>query len=59
MNRSTTKTSTKHGDPSGNGDQSGSRFQWETPRRKMEVPQLLIAVLLLILNFKGAVWAQA
>jgi Flp pilus assembly protein CpaB len=46
MNKSTTKTSTKHGDPSGNGDQSGSRFRLETPRRRVEVPQLLIAVFL-------------
>jgi Flp pilus assembly protein CpaB len=55
MNRSTTKTSTRHADRSGNGQQSESPFRLEAPRRKVEIPQLLIAVFLVVVSALVAV----
>jgi len=55
MNRSTTKTSTKRADGSGNGQQSESPFRLEAPRRKVEIPQLLIAVFLVAVSALVAV----
>jgi Flp pilus assembly protein CpaB len=55
MNRSTTTTSTRRADPSGNGQQSESPFRLEAPRRKVEIPQLLIAVFLVAVSALVAV----
>ena len=55
MARSTTKTSTRRGDPSGNGQQSETLFRLDPPRRKVEVPQLLIAVFLVAVSALVAV----
>jgi Flp pilus assembly protein CpaB len=55
MNRSTTKTSTKRADGSGNGQQSEGPFRLEAPRRKVEIPQLLIAVFLVAVSALVAV----
>ncbi|MDF1596215.1 MAG: SAF domain-containing protein [Acidimicrobiia bacterium] len=55
MNRSTTKASTGRVDPSGNGQQSESPFRLEAPRRKVEIPQLLIAVFMVAVSALVAV----
>lgn len=53
MNRSTTRRETRRADPSGNG-QRGSPFRLEAPRR-VHVPQLLIAVFLVVVSALVAV----
>ena len=56
MNRSTTGPSPRRPGPSGNGDrQLDSPFRLETPRRKVEIPQLLIAVFLVAVSALAAV----
>ena len=55
MNRSTTSRSTKRADPSGNGQRSAGPFRLEPPRRKVQVPQLLIAVFLVAVSALVAV----
>ena len=50
MNRSTTGQSTRRTDPSGNGQSASSPFRLEPPRRKVQVPQLLIAVFLVAIS---------
>lgn len=55
MNRSTTETSTRHADRSGSGQQSESLFRLEAPRRRVEIPQLLIAVFLVAVSALTAV----
>lgn len=55
MNRTTIKTSTRRTDPSGNGQQSASPFRLEAPRRKVEIPQLLVAVFLVAVSALTAV----
>ena len=55
MNRSATSPSTKRADPSGNGQGSAGPFRLEPPRRKVQVPQLLIAVFLVAVGALVAV----
>lgn len=55
MNRNATKASTGRADPMGNGQHSSSAFRLEAPRRKVEIPQLLIAVLLVSVSALTAV----
>lgn len=56
MNRSTTRPSARRADPSGNGDRKpDSPFRLETPRHKVEIPQLLIAVFLVAVSALAAV----
>lgn len=55
MNKSTTNISTRHTEPTGNGQQSESPFRLEAPRRKVEIPQLLIAVFLVAVSALVAV----
>lgn len=56
MNRSTTRPSTSRAGPSGNGDrQSDGPFRLEAPRRKVAVPQLLVAVFLVAVSALAAV----
>ena len=55
MNRSVTRPSARRGDPSSNGQQSESPFRLETPRHKVEIPQLLIAVFLVSVSALAAV----
>lgn len=55
MNRSTTgQSTTRRADPSGNG-QRPSPFRLEAPRRRIQVPQLLIAVFLVAFSALVAV----
>lgn len=55
MNRSTTgQSTTRRADPSGNG-QRASPFRLEAPRRRIQVPQLLIAVFLVAFSALVAV----
>lgn len=55
MNRSTTgQSTTRRADPSGNG-QRASPFRLEAPRRRVQVPQLLIAVFLVAFSALVAV----
>ena len=55
MTRSNTKTSTRRADPPGTGQQLESSFRLEAPRRKVEIPQLLIAVFLVAVSALAAV----
>jgi len=56
MNRSRTDTtSTRRADPSGNGQRGASPFRLEPPRRKVQVPQLVIAVFLVAVSALVAV----
>ena len=56
MNRDRTDTrSTKRADPSGNGQPGASPFRLEPPRRRVQVPQLLIAVFLVAVSALAAV----
>jgi len=55
MNRSTTRVSTRRAEPSDNGQRSESSFRLEAPRRKVEIPQLLIAVFLVAVSALVAV----
>lgn len=55
MNRSTTgQSTTRRVDPSGNG-QRASPFRLEAPRRRVQIPQLLIAVFLVAFSALVAV----
>ena len=49
MNRSTTSPSTRT-DSSGNGERAAGGFRLEPPRRRVQVPQLLIAVFLVAVS---------
>ena len=56
MGRGTTDTaSTKRADPSGNGQRGASPFRLEAPRRKVQIPQLMIAVFLVAVSALVAV----
>ena len=55
MNRSTTSQSTRRTDPSGNGQGTAGPFRLEPPRRRVQVPQLLIAVFLVAVSALVAV----
>ena len=55
MNRSTTSQPTRRTDPSGNGQSVPGPFRLEPPRRKVQVPQLLIAVFLVAVSALVAV----
>lgn len=55
MNRSTTGQSTRRTDPSGNGKSAAGPFRLEPPRRKVVVPQLLIAAFLVAISALVAV----
>ena len=56
MNRNTTDAaSTRRAEPSGNGQRAAGLFRLEPPRRKVQVPQLLIAVLLVAVSALAAV----
>ena len=50
MSADTTRATTKRAGPSGNGQRTGSEFRLESPRRRIEVPQLLIAVFLVAVS---------
>lgn len=55
MNRSTTGQSARRTDPSGNGQGKADPFRLEPPRRRVQVPQLLIAVFLVAVSALVAV----
>ena len=56
MNRARTDTtSTRRADPSGDGQRGTSPFRLEPPRRKVQVPQLVIAVFLVAVSALAAV----
>ena len=55
MNRSTTSPSTRRAEPAGNGQRASGPFRLEPPRRKVQVPQLLIAVFLVAVSALVAV----
>ncbi len=55
MNRSGASQSTRPTELSGNGQRSGGPFRLEPPRRKVQVPQLLIAVFLVAVSALVAV----
>ena len=55
MSTSTKRGSTKRPDSSGNGERTGHPFRLETPRRGVEIPQLLIAVFLVAVSALAAV----
>ena len=56
MNRSRTDTtSARRTDPPGNGQRGTSPFRLEPPRRKVQVPQLVIAVFLVAVSALAAV----
>ena len=50
MNRSTSSPSTRRTDPPGNGQSSSGPFRLEPPRRRVQIPQLLIAVFLVAVS---------
>lgn len=54
MNRSSTSPSTRRSGPSGNG-QPAVPFRLEPPHRKVQVPQLLIAVFVVVVSALAAV----
>lgn len=55
MNRSTTSPSTGRAEPPGHGQRASGPFRLEPPRRKVQVPQLLIAVFLVVVSALVAV----
>ena len=55
MNRSTTSQSTRRADLSGNRQPASGPFRLEPPRRKVQIPQLLIAVFLVVVSALVAV----
>ncbi|MEX2134491.1 MAG: SAF domain-containing protein [Acidimicrobiia bacterium] len=55
MNRSTTSPTTKRTDLAGNGQRAAGPFRLEPPRRRVQVPQLLIAVFLVAVSALVAV----
>ena len=46
----TEAASTKRADPSGNGQRGASPFRLEAPRRRVQIPQLMIAVFLVAVS---------
>ncbi len=50
MNRTSTNRSTRRTDPSGNGQDTAGPFRLEPPRRRVQAPQLLIAVFLVAIS---------
>ena len=55
MDRGSAKTSTRQAGRSGEGQRSPSPFRLEPPRRRVAVPQLLVAVLVVALSALAAV----
>lgn len=55
MSADTTRATTKRAGPSGNGQRTRAEFRLESPRRRVEVPQLLIAVFLVAVSALAAV----
>jgi hypothetical protein len=55
MDRGSAKTSTQQTGPSGDGQRSASGFRLESPGRRIQVPQLVVAVLLVALSALVAV----
>lgn len=55
MDRGSAKTSTRQTDLSGDGQRSPSGFRLESPRRRVQVPQLVVAVLLVAVSALAAV----
>ena len=55
MDRGSAKTSTPQAGLSGDGNRSPSPFRLEAPRRRVQVPQLLVAVLVVALSALAAV----
>lgn len=55
VNRSATSRPTKQADSSGNGQRSAGPFRLEAPKRRVRVPQLLIAVFLVAISALVAV----
>ena len=56
MNRGAKEgTSRRQGESSGNGRRADGPFRLEPPQRKVQVPQLLIAVLLVAVSALAAV----
>ncbi len=56
MGRGTTDTaSTKRADPSGNGQRETGPFRLEPPRRKVQIPQLMVAVFVVAVSALVAV----
>jgi len=55
MDRGAAKTPTRRAGPSGDGQRSPSRFRLEPPGRRVQVPQLLVAVLVVALSALAAV----
>ena len=55
MDRGSAKSSTQQTGPSGDGQRSASGFRLESPGRRIQVPQLVVAVLLVALSALVAV----